>query len=476
MRLSNEQDLRNTKAMIYRNTPLQYNNINNNIYNNNLNEIYIHNGSNIINNKTNINTLRRSQSVSNITNNNCSLYNQYNHNNNTMHYPLHNIYQVNNCNYSLHNNIKLLNKNNIPYTSVNELPRKYNNKPSIYEINLSYNTFELTKEQKQRNKQLYKFELLSQIKEKQMKQYLEEQNRINEDKKDEERIRIQNVELQKSFEEEWERKKNDPTDKFNIKSSSNKQRNIYNNDNYIDEDLDEDGLPINLPPEEKKKILKEREEEKKVRNELMMLTKQFQEQNDQFMNTINDLQKETKDANAKRFTDLIEIEKIKAELDQKREDERIRKRNMFDNLRYGGDNLRHVMSDKLQSNEIINNSLLNSKEYLLCRDSINNINQKYLPLSSLNIFEKDKEESKEYVYKLKLNDESKINKSNDNNNRTSQKHEVIESNLNNNNRINLNKNQIDLLTYPIMEIDHIYNKNLTRLKLLNNIENQMVSK
>ena len=469
MRLSNEHDLRNTKAMIYRNTPLQYNNINNNIYNNNLNEIYIHNGSNIINNKTNINTLRRSQSVSNITNNNYSLYNQYNHNNNTMHYPLHNIYQVNNCNYSLHNN-------NIPYTSVNELPRKYNNKPSIYEINLSYNTFELTKEQKQRNKQLYKSELLSQIKEKQMKQYLEVQNRINEDKKDEERIRIQNVELQKSFEEEWERKKNDPTDKFNIKSSSKKQRNIYNNDNYIDEDLDEDGLPINLPPEEKKKILKEREEEKKVRNELMMLTKQFQEQNDQFMNTINDLQKETKDANAKRFTDLIEIEKIKAELDQKREDERILKRNMFDNLRYGGDNLRHVMSDKLQSNEIINNSLLNSKEYLLCRDSINNTNQRYLPLSSLNIFEKDKEESKEYVYKLKLNDESKINKSNDNNNRTSQKHEVIESNLNNNNRINLNKNQIDLLTYPIMEIDHIYNKNLTRLKLLNNIENQMVSK
>jgi hypothetical protein len=53
---------------------------------------------------------------------------------------------------------------------------------------------------------------------------------------------------------------------------------------------------------------------------------------------------------------------------------------------------------------------------------------------------------------------------------------VQRSNVNNNNRINLNKNQIDLLTHPIMEIDHIYNKNLTRLKLLNKIENQMVSK
>ena len=468
MRLSNEHNLRSTKAMMYGNTPSQYNNINNNKYNNHLNEIYIHNGNNIINNKTNINTLRRSQSVSNMVNNNYSLYNQYNHNNNKMHHPIHNIYQVNNYNYSLNNN------NNNPYTYV-----KYNNKPSTYEINLSYNTFELTKEQKQRNKQLYKSELLSQIKEKQMKQYLEEQNRINEDKKDEERIRIQNVELQKSFEEEWERKKNDPTDKFNIKSSSNKQRNIYNNDNYIDEDLDEDGLPKNLPLEEKKKILKEREEKRKVRNELMMLTKQFQEQNVHFINTINDLQKETKDANAKRFTDLIEIDKIKAELDQQREEERIRKRNMFDKLRYGGDNLRYVMSDKLQSNEIINNSLLNSKEYLLCKDSTNDINQRYLPISSLNIFEKDKEESKEYAYKIKLNDESKINKSSNNNNqnmRASQKNEVIEGNINNNNRINLNQNQIDLLTHPIMEIDHIYNKNLTRLKLLNNIENQMVSK
>ena len=55
MRLSNEHNLRSTKAMMYGNTPSQYNNINNNIYNNNLNEIYTHNGNNIINNKTNIN-------------------------------------------------------------------------------------------------------------------------------------------------------------------------------------------------------------------------------------------------------------------------------------------------------------------------------------------------------------------------------------------------------------------------------------
>ena len=469
---------------------------NNNIYNN-LNEIYIHNGTNIVNNNTNINTLRKSQSVStNISNNNHLLCNQYNQNNKIHHHPLNmphqvnNVYQVHNCNYSSNNNVKLLNHNytitpGVARSPYSTLQRNYNNKPSSYEINVSYNTFELTKEQKKRNKQLYKTELLSQIKEKQMKHFLEEQNRLKEDKKDEERIRIQNIELQKSFEEEREIKKNDPTDKFNIKYSYNKKRIIYNNDNVIDDDLDEDGLPRNLPLEEKTKILKEREEQRKVQNELMILTKQFHEQNDQFINKINDLQKETKDANSKRFTDLIEIEKIKANLDQQREDERIRKKNMFDNLIYGGDNLSNIISNKLQCNDIINNSLLNSNEYLLSKIYTQNINQRYLPLSSLNLFEKHKEESKEYVSNLKLNERSEINKSNDNHNNIKtpqqQQHEKTESKIQNDDNNNLNhknnnKNKLDTLTHSVLEIDQIYNKNLTRLKILNNIENQMVSK
>ena len=166
-------------------------------------------------------------------------------------------------------------------------------------------------------------------------------------------------------------------------------------------------------------------------------------------------------------------------MDQQREDERIRKKNMYDNLIYGGNNLTNIFSDKLQCNEIINNSLLKSNEYLLSTISSKTINQRYLPFSSLNHFEKHNEESKEYFSNSKLNGESTINKSDNNKNiQTSHQHEMTESKTSNssNKLINNNKNQLDLLTHPVLEIDQIYNKNLTRLKILNNIENQMVSK
>ena len=550
-----------------------YYNENNNNNINEVNEIYVNNGQNIINNNNN-HSLNRSQSVLNIRNNRYSPYNNFINNasnvnnqfmntlnrscstarmindinNNTMMNPMsmsqqvplqlgnNNLYQCENCGYSPDDGNMV---NIVPQGSFNkniQSPNAYNQfvsdvKTSPSQINLSYDNYELSEDQKKRNKDMYKNDLLAQIKEKQLRHALSEKIRIEEEKRDEERVRIQNEEIKKSLEEERDRQKDDPNNKLNNQSSPEVTTTVIKKpEKSISEQMKEEGIPTNLSPEQQSKLQKIKEQEIESRmtlnNELLKLKEQMQEQQVNLMTKINVLQQETKEANLQRFAALKEIEKLKFELEQQRGDEEARKKYVYDILGYDGEKLTNQFSEEHMADAVIDNALINSSEFLLNRSAQKKPVQRYIPLSSFNILDKTKDESKAQSSYLDLNSHYFVDNpdicNNDNTNtkeqaievednfgtlepnsnysETKNKHEIagneiglygeIEHNdqesevnvkddfLNLNQRFHKDvekqiKTQIDSLNTHNLEVNQIYNKNLARLRVLNNMESKL---
>ena len=210
--------------------------------------------------------------------------------------------------------------NNMRYSDYPQ--RRYNdgqeqvNVPNIdnAEVNISYDNYELNEETRKRNQESYKDDLLAQIKEKHYRQLMERQKRAQEEKEEEERLKRENEELQRKLMQEKANQSELDIIKTN-KGEINSKTEVLN-DNSKEADYN--------------KKQQENETRVQLNDEIAKLKDQMQQQQMSLFNQINLLRKETEDANKQRFEALREIEKLKDELVKQRTEEDLRRKYVYD--------------------------------------------------------------------------------------------------------------------------------------------------
>ena len=210
--------------------------------------------------------------------------------------------------------------NNMRYSDYPQ--RRYNdgqeqvNVPNIdnAEVNISYDNYELNEETRKRNQESYKDDLLAQIKEKHYRQLMERQKRAQEEKEEEERLKRENEELQRKLLQEKANQSELDIIKTN-KGEINSKTEVLN-DNSKEADYN--------------KKQQENETRVQLNDEIAKLKEQMQQQQMSLFNQINLLRKETEDANKQRFEALREIEKLKDELVKQRTEEDLRRKYVYD--------------------------------------------------------------------------------------------------------------------------------------------------
>lgn len=210
--------------------------------------------------------------------------------------------------------------NNMRYSDYPQ--RRYNdgqeqvNVPNIdnAEVNISYDNYELNEETRKRNQESYKDDLLAQIKEKHYRQLMERQKRAQEEKEEEERLKRENEELQRKLMQEKANQSELDIIKTN-KGEINSKTEVVN-DNSKEADYN--------------KKQQENETRVQLNDEIAKLKDQMQQQQMSLFNQINLLRKETEDANKQRFEALREIEKLKDELIKQRTEEDLRRKYVYD--------------------------------------------------------------------------------------------------------------------------------------------------
>ena len=210
--------------------------------------------------------------------------------------------------------------NNMRYSDYPQ--RRYNdgqeqvNVPNIdnAEVNISYDNYELNEETRKRNQESYKDDLLAQIKEKHYRQLMERQKRAQEEKEEEERLKRENEELQRKLMQEKANQSELDIIKTN-KGEINSKTEVLN-DNSKEADYN--------------KKQQENETRVQLNDEIAKLKDQMQQQQMSLFNQINLLRKETEDANKQRFEALREIEKLKDELIKQRTEEDLRRKYVYD--------------------------------------------------------------------------------------------------------------------------------------------------
>ena len=210
--------------------------------------------------------------------------------------------------------------NNMRYSDYPQ--RRYNdsqeqvNVPNIdnAEVNISYDNYELNEETRKRNQESYKDDLLAQIKEKHYRQLMERQKRAQEEKEEEERLKRENEELQRKLLQEKANQSELDIIKTN-KGEINSKTEVLN-DNSKEADYN--------------KKQQENETRVQLNDEIAKLKDQMQQQQMSLFNQINLLRKETEDANKQRFEALREIEKLKDELVKQRTEEDLRRKYVYD--------------------------------------------------------------------------------------------------------------------------------------------------
>ena len=210
--------------------------------------------------------------------------------------------------------------NNMRYSDYPQ--RRYNdgqeqvNVPNIdnAEVNISYDNYELNEETRKRNQESYKDDLLAQIKEKHYRQLMERQKRAQEEKEEEERLKRENEELQRKLLQEKANQSELDIIKTN-KGEINSKTEVLN-DNSKEADYN--------------KKQQENETRVQLNDEIAKLKDQMQQQQMSLFNQINLLRKETEDANKQRFEALREIEKLKDELIKQRTEEDLRRKYVYD--------------------------------------------------------------------------------------------------------------------------------------------------
>ena len=296
------------------------NNINNAQYNNNNN--YNQQLSNTGNNFRNMDYNNQNQNIYNnpqqnygrpystnprIMNNNNN-FNNYNNQQNMNYYP------------EQENNYQMQENNNYQ----NNNPQFFNTmqRPNTQTISLTYDNYELGDNEQQRQiKENYRQDLLNQIEENKNKKEREKRRRKEEDEKEEERLRKEREEMLLKEQEEKNKNANN-NNEFN--SLRNVKRTLKANIQ-----TDEKG---NIIDNEAFDRIHQKEMESKMQlnNEIMKLREQMKDQQNDLFHQIAYLKQETQNANQQRFEALKEIDKLKEELSKQRMDENLRRKYVYD--------------------------------------------------------------------------------------------------------------------------------------------------
>ena len=289
----------------------------NDYYNNNNQDLYNNNNQNYFNNDNyqQQNNGGRPYSTNPRLMNNNNNYN-YNNNNNLQnmdYYP-----EQDNNNY----------QNNPQY--YNTLQR-----PNTQTISLTYDNYEVNNnDQQMQIKENYRQDLLRQIKENEEKKLREKRRKREEEEKEEERLRREREELERQEQDEKNKNKqkldqyqNDNNILANERNKNNLQgrKRILKSNVQIDEDN-------NMSEKEAFERIHEKELESKMQlnNEILKLREQMKEQQSDLFNQIAFLKQETQNANQQRFQALKEIDKLKDELSKQRNDEILRRKYVYD--------------------------------------------------------------------------------------------------------------------------------------------------
>ena len=407
-------------------------------------------------------------------------------------------------------------------------------RPNTQKISLTYDNYEGKDiDQLRQVKDNYRQDLLNQMKENEYKKLLEKKRKELEEAREEERLRKEREELERKELEEKQRNQimeNKVRNQNNLlileKNRNNGQNNEFNNlrtvnrvirtTNIINENTDN-----GVDQETLDKIhQKEMESKMQLNNEILKLREQMKDQQNDLFNQIQYLKQETQNANQQRFEALKEIEKLKNELSKQRADESIKRKYVYDIIANDiGNNIPQAnMSNEGNQTDFI--PPRSQKDLAYDRDvrrpnrivpvpKLTKINEhgvrtdsKFIDMETHNIiggldmYESNESnklaESKDEDFKIKSKDldgDYNILKSSDVllPNTSDLNQNIVNISLNNK-KINSFKNIKNIETNKIgntdnininlesdedarLEINRIYNKNIERLRYLNNMEN-----
>lgn len=384
------------------------------------------------------------------------------------------------------------------------------------ELNLSYDNYEINDYQKQRTKETYRNDLLQQIAEKKQRELLEKQRREKEEREEEERLKREQEELERKKEAEQKRQKNDARNKLTtyqpdpviVAPTTNQVKQVIT------------PQTISPPPEQQPErqfnsneslyLLNQEEMQKRlaINNEMLKLREQMEQQQASLYEQINSLRQETQDANMQRYEALQEIDKLKNELNKQRSDEELRRKYIYDVVGNKNENgivsHTHLPESTIEKidlpvqdpknmyyeetmrhpNKILPLPNLNElKENGIKTDSQFIDMDSHNMVSGLELFEPkvnvdESLESKDDLIKINnkgfsvegdfgtlrsyyKSDNDTIKESNDGNN---------DNTNTNSNNTNINRNSLEDVA---LEINQIYNKNIERLRFLNDIEGKI---
>ena len=245
--------------------------------------------------------------------------------------------QMMNNNYPIDNNMNNNYSNNPQF--FNTLQR-----PNTQKISLAYDNYEgMNRDQLRQVKDNYRQDLLNQMKENEYKKLLEKKKKELEEAREEERLRKEREELERKEWEEKQKNQNlenKVRNENNLlileKNKNNGQNEEFNNlrnvkrvirtTNIINENTN------NIEDQEALDKIHQKEMESKMQlnNEILKLREQMKDQQNDLFNQIQFLKQETQNANQQRVEALKEIEKLKNELSKQRADENIRRKYVYD--------------------------------------------------------------------------------------------------------------------------------------------------
>ena len=422
----------------------------------------------------------------------------------------------------MENNMQVIN-NNPPMMNQPPMNTQYNNpnidgiNPNIdnAELNLSYDNYGLDEDAKRRNKELYRNDLLSQIKERENRKLLEKQRKEREDAEEEERLRRENEEIERRLAEERARK--NKLDQ--IKVGNNKDVVVDNRKEETTTTVK--NVQSNVNEQENLFKLNQQEIESRMalNNEILKLRDQMQDQQVNLFNQINSLKQETQNANMQRFEALKEIEKLKDELSKQRADEELRRKYVYDVIADDNSKVSNIYSQTHLPDAQIDKVILPVQDpKTVYYDARIRHPNKILPLPSLNELKDDQmpTDSKFIdldthnvvggleVYEPKVNQssESKDEELKINNKGYSVDGEFgtlrsyydypggsgglirteeqlknssdMDTKFNNDVKVDV-ANNVNEIEDGHLEVNQIYNKNLERLRMLNDIEGKVNS-
>ncbi|MCQ2820047.1 MAG: hypothetical protein MJ252_22500 [archaeon] len=261
---------------------------------------------------------------------------------------------MNNMDYQMNNQMNQMNNNmNYDYQQMpmdqqqgNDFYQQPNGNQVLNndpELNLSYDNYGMDEENKRLNKESYRNDLLTQIKEKENRKKLEKERKAREDAEEEERIRRENEELERRLQEEKNRNLKAQKDTDNANFQAQVKTPQMDNKPY-GLSVTENKLTIADQEALKKFNQQEIESRMALNNEILKLREQMEDQKNNLFSQISQLTKETQDANNQRFEALKEIEVLKDELSKQRADEELRRKYVYDVIRNDNSQLGYLGS------------------------------------------------------------------------------------------------------------------------------------